>query len=528
MEKTGKKIIMTRNLFILSKEEFLKCRNSNENIPTYLIKRLLTTDDGFKFLEQIYKLSSSIFKIGYQENEEIPEELKYIKYDLINYIQIGIIEGKIHYSDEILRRISIIKSLLNVDIEIAGETHTFNAMEFYNFLNLSESIFKDFFNEEDEESLEEKGRFLYALLKWIEKSPMKLKKEHLNKISYIKNQEIIDYRIYGFQFDNNNVLANVKLNPELHDKVFKYINENDSLLEKAISIYVILCNIFTYDPDIFATNNRGEKAHLHEDINYLSKIKPNDPIICFEFTYIYAKLLEELGVKCNINSFSTLDYGGGHANLDFRIGKYLFTADPLYSIIRGDFFNIRFDRQLKGLSVLNISETLNSEVEELIEKKRKEIIARESIYSKTLKKYESLREYEKDNIPFNERVNILLQEMKQPHDDEIMFFSYIMNLHEALFTNEQRKYHAKIVRLRNNNPKNSDKDVKAALVLSVLNRNESGYDYKYYYYESGNVKEVNKSTLQDCFFYHVLEYICETDAKVPGFTEQLNNKIFSI
>jgi hypothetical protein len=131
-----------------------------------------------------------------------------------------------------------------------------------------------------------------------------------------------------------------------------------------------MCKILTYDEEFYAVNQKGEVAKKHEQIENINNITPqNNKVVCYEFNAIYAKLLEELGINFEVKSATGKDdFGGGHAYLEFRDGKFLLMADSVISILNSDLFNAKMNLCLNGLSCINTNSDTRKEFQEIAAK----------------------------------------------------------------------------------------------------------------------------------------------------------------
>ena len=102
------------------------------------------------------------------------------------------------------------------------------------------------------------------------------------------------------------------LSRRLHDEVLKNMPKSINgrpitEMEIANYIYTRMCQVLRYDP--LYTYNSELGVAQHSSPLKLSSIWPDTPIICYEFSYLYSKFLEEFGIEHAIaygnNSVST-------------------------------------------------------------------------------------------------------------------------------------------------------------------------------------------------------------------------------
>lgn len=81
---------------------------------------------------------------------------------------------------------------------------------------------------------------------------------------------------------------NWQINQKLREYVYQEMPKNLTPEEQAIWIYMKLCKTFSYDDTkVFATKNNSFNK------GFLESVKPNDKIVCFDFSRIYAKFINE-------------------------------------------------------------------------------------------------------------------------------------------------------------------------------------------------------------------------------------------
>lgn len=116
-------------------------------------------------------------------------------------------------------------------------------------------------------------------------------------------------------------LGNINDNDEIDQSISEYIDENipkkvENDLEKAITIYYLLCKIFRYDPSYIVyrclvCTNPYDKVTLE-----------NNNVVCIQFAIIFNKLLQKYGIdSCLVGNVST------HMYVNFRVGTMMLTAD---------------------------------------------------------------------------------------------------------------------------------------------------------------------------------------------------------
>lgn len=86
-----------------------------------------------------------------------------------------------------------------------------------------------------------------------------------------------------------------KITPEIHEAIFADMPQDLSLEEQAMYIYCKMCNIFSYDEG-YMYRDKLSKVNYESTFSkkHLEKLMPGDKITCYDFSRIYAKLINEL------------------------------------------------------------------------------------------------------------------------------------------------------------------------------------------------------------------------------------------
>lgn len=146
----------------------------------------------------------------------------------------------------------------------------------------------------------------------------------------------------------------IQLTEELKEAVYKDMPDGLNKLERAVYIYGRLCQILTYDPGVYAESEKGPITLRHENRARLNTITPeNNRVICYEFSYLYAKFLEEQQIKHNVFSKSRYkEYGGAHAHCEFVVDDMHIKADSTEVFFEGDLIAMKCGYRPNGLKVL--------------------------------------------------------------------------------------------------------------------------------------------------------------------------------
>ncbi|MDE5538949.1 MAG: hypothetical protein K2J20_00480, partial [Bacilli bacterium] len=264
------------------------------------------------------------------------------------------------------------------------------------------------------------------------------------------------------------------------------------------------------------------------DIAYISKITPNNNrVVCYEFIYIFAKLLEGLGLNFAINHRFIDEYGKDHCDLRLRCGKFLLEADAVQSVFNGDIAVAKLNYELLGLQCINNSAETRKEFQKAVnkvyqavalEQAKKEIISYET-------RNDILKEYGLaiDVIPsIDERCQILFDKIRRAGVLGMDALAYMLKLKNVLFTVTEQDENFKVVIVRNNAPLAEGIEAEPLVIVSINSENlNEGYLHNRYFIcdEYFSLIPIEKGILESMFQDKLLEYIKITDDRVPGIND---------
>ncbi len=123
----------------------------------------------------------------------------------------------------------------------------------------------------------------------------------------------------------------------------KIHGKNLTDLEKAVYIYIRLCKGLSYDENVYLSNQSAESLTIHSDPKHISKINfEHNKVIFFELTQIFARFLDELGIKY---SFQPLPSSSADSLL-FSCGKFDVRIDSMGSVLGGDLARAKMNKTL--------------------------------------------------------------------------------------------------------------------------------------------------------------------------------------
>ena len=413
------------------------------------------------------------------------------------------------------------------ETEVDGKSVTLPVDNIITFLNLSSDDLKKICTTDPDGKIGQlsKPEFAYAASEYLKKNKVTenyvLPDNIEKRIGFLTSGQYIDFSAVNKLMETKDTLyKKVELNPDLHDAIIEKMPEGISRLEKAAYIYAKMCTILTYDNRFMAANQEGEAAEKHKSLDYVSQISPeNNEVVCFEFNMIYAKMLDEQGLhfKSEYKDMIGEYYGYGHANLEFRDGKFIVQADSVASTLGGDIVRAKLGLPLAGF-----------------ECESKNIFTQKEFQDKVNAMYELVQSQERENDPWNEydsltenlhpvefdeKKAILLDKLKTTSLRGIDAMGYALQLRKALFSEQERRDNISVVVLRNNAVNGEGPKLEAGAVIAM---NGSNFDDQpsetSYYYLSSN-RELSSITLEDVkgrLNDGIFEYIERNDPKIPG------------
>lgn len=378
-----------------------------------------------------------------------------------------------------------------------------------------------------------KPEFAYAAREYLKKNKVTenyvLPDSIEKRIGFLTSGQYIDFSAVNKLMETKDTLyEKVELNPDLHDAIIEKMPEGISRLEKAAYIYAKMCTILTYDNRFMAANQKGEAAEKHKSLDYVSQISPeNNEVVCFEFNMIYAKMLDEQGLhfKSEYKDMIGEYYGYGHANLEFRDGKFIVQADSVASILGGDIARAKLGLPLTGFECESPNIRTQKEFQDKVNAMY-ELVQSQERENDPWNEYDSLTE-NLYPVEFDEKKAILLDRLKSTNLRGIDAMTYALQLRKALFSEQERRDNISVVVLRNNavNGEGPKLEAGAVIAMNGSNFDDQSSETSYYYLSSNRelssiALEDVKSRLNDGTF----EYIERKDPKIPGTVEMAEEK----
>lgn len=421
------------------------------------------------------------------------------------------------------------------ETEVDGKSVTLPVDNIITFLNLSLDDLKKICTTDPDGKIGQlsKPEFAYAASEYLKKNKVTenyvLPDNIEKRIGFLTSGQYIDFSAVNKLMETKDTLyKKVELNPDLHDAIIEKMPEGISGLEKAAYIYAKMCTILTYDNRFMAANQKGEAAEKHKSLDYVSQISPeNNEVVCFEFNMIYAKMLDEQGLhfKSEYKDMIGEDYGDGHANLEFRDGKFIVQADSVASILGGDIARAKLGLPLTGFECESPNKRTQKEFQDKVNAMY-ELVQSQERENDPWNEYDSLTE-NLYPVEFDEKKAILLDRLKSTNLRGIDAMTYALQLRKALFSEQERRDNISVVVLRNNavNGEGPKLEAGAVIAMNGSNLDDQPSETSYYYLSSN--KELSSITLEDVksrLNDGTFEYIERNDPKIPGTVEMAEEK----
>ena len=554
-------ITTPKDVAFLSSSEKIKLSNNHE-LSSELLKRCLSVDAYYysatKHMHEDNPLGNVLRAslLVYMSDEDIKRGMADIysvesinsKSDLVRGLIALEESGQLgELSDTEKERLDEFKELASTrafaekmhgatyETEVDGKNVTLPVDNIITFLNLSPDDLKKICTTDPDGKIGQlsKPEFAYAASEYLKKNKVTenyvLPDNIEKRIGFLTSGQYIDFSAVNKLMETKDTLyEKVELNPDLHDAIIEKMPEGISRLEKAAYIYAKMCTILTYDNRFMAANQKGEAAEKHKSLDYVSQISPeNNEVVCFEFNMIYAKMLDEQGLhfKSEYKDMIGEDYGDGHANLEFRDGKFIVQADSVASILGGDIARAKLGLPLTGFECESPNKRTQKEFQDKVNAMY-ELVQSQERENDPWNEYDSLTE-NLYPVEFDEKKAILLDRLKSTNLRGIDAMTYALQLRKALFSEQERRDNISVVVLRNNavNGEGPKLEAGAVIAMNGSNLDDQPSETSYYYLSSN--KELSSITLEDVksrLNDGTFEYIERNDPKIPGTVEMAEEK----
>lgn len=329
----------------------------------------------------------------------------------------------------------------------------------------------------------------------------------------LKSSDYIDLDSHA-NINGEEILNSIVVPAHLVDLINILNKDPYSSLEIALYLYFEMCEYYSYDEMYYLT---------------LEKNKQESSITTDKFIFIFAKLLDMLGIKYTIDQELFRGVTSGKSKLVFKSGEYLITIDSLDDLSHNDLTSVKINDKINCLRSVNECEISRIKFQELLDKMYKKFLndkKRELDFRSNLEKYEST--YKNFNISKKEKLKILIKAIARRDLKGIDNIGYIKRVFDLLFDGCPDVSVSFIGSSLNNHGFN----ITPIVIVSILDNGE------YHYFnidpnEVGIIKTIFKETLQE-MFRNGYYYYREHNNYIPGIEERedyvrdVESKMFAI
>ena len=521
-----------------------KVKIAGYDMPIQYLVNILKDEKYFNIAFNFFTGQVNTFGVTYIIYGDFGNTLHFEKSIILRGLTELVKRGMVDLTDEEKKRYEALSDAISYDkfiekyakgdytISVDGNEYTLPVKELIAIMHTPYEEFRDLCSNLEIKEIRgiPKEHFIYAAYKFFKDNSV-LKNYAFEDVVFKRFIDVGQVRTIDLQAINKHLVTKdtmfekVQVDKELESAILDGMPSDLSTLEKAIYVYLKMCKLLTYDEEYYALNQQGVAKAKHADLSYVSTINlTNNKVVCFEFNMIYSKLLNDLGIKFASDYKNMIGeaYGDGHANLEFRVDKFLVKADSVTSILQGDIMQAKLNQPLVGLTCINKNAQTQQEFRDAITKIYKILAPEKEVeHIETLE--ELLKEYEKvttniEEIDLDQRLNILLDKIKESGLVGIDSLSYVLQLRKILFTDVMRENNIKVTILRDNEAAGDGRVATASAIFAINKDDFSNQDGTIYYYfnpQSGFLT-ISYEELQEKFNGGAFEYIAKDDPRIPG------------
>lgn len=513
--------------------------NKEEYISYQLLTSLLDDEKRYRKTLRFMDGNDERLYVGYLKRGRI-NGLRLRRSDIIHAIEYGMRDGSIERSSKHLAQLQQLKDYIGIDklekeygscfysIVIDGVNYRIPVHNIIKLVTLSDEGLKVFCQNPSVSKIQgvPKDKLLFATKVFFHNSDILAEyyfpDEVSDRIYSISNSRYYDIQAMNQLLETRDFpFPEKEINPDLEKEILKDMPEEFTSLQKAIYIYIKMCSLLSYDPEYFAVNQRGPLAEKHKDPNMLDMISPiNNKVVCYEFSWIYGKMLDKLGIHFQFistgKSKQNSSYGNGHSRINFRIGKYLVSADAVVSVLNNDLTNVKTGRDVKGLTSLNQNQSSKDEFDSQVrkiqmlvfeqQKENKDIpsLSFDDIVSEYRNVTRNLRE-----VSIQDRLDIWESKANITGLGEMDYYAYLIQLRKLCFDHEMLKNNFRFVVVRNNS---TYQETGHFGLQGIVAKNDYSFDgepdaTEYYYLNNGKLLSVAKEQLEEDMAEGKFEYL---------------------
>ncbi len=230
----------------------------------------------------------------------------------------------------------------------------------------------------------------------------------------------------------NDTTHQIHVNSKLKNAIINTIPEEFDQLEKSIYVYTKLCQILSYNPKYFV----GKTREYNKSVSKIETIdQTNNSVVCYEFSYMLADLLREIGItqikeqKLNGDSFKDQ-----HANISFMVDGLVIFADSTRSVLQGDLTSLKYSSKMSGIRCELYDEESQQKFRNAKERVSRYINKEYNAYDSMLPSKKELEE-----LSINSKFILFNNLLANSHLSQVDFIAYANRLVTILNLNVETK-----------------------------------------------------------------------------------------
>ena len=509
---------------IVSKEEFEKYLfdsdvivKEGKEISKKLIYDLLVKH--YDTIRNNFKANGKSIDVRYSNGKNISSEnIEIIKKDFLDILNAVNLNDYKEKNEKIVPK-SVDELFLEYndiffDCEVDNQKIRVKVSDFLDFLTCDDVKFSRYLRKDKIQDIKTEY-FVYIAVAFYKKEKIY---ERFNIPNNIKDRLINLKCNTSFDIESLNTYLKsedketITINKSLIEYMLSFLNDEMTLLEKSIYLYIKLCRTLSYDDEFFAYDQKGYAKEKHQSKKYIESVdKEKKDIVCYEFNYIYARLLKEIGINYKIHKkVEGEEYGSTHEFLSYRVGKYIIEADSTTSILNGDLVNAKINRDLVGLKCKNKNFLSYMDFNDTVNKVYR-MVNNNLTTNEKIDTYKSFVGTSK--IDFKQKEKVFKKALENTTLRGMDALSFALILRKNIFSDCVDKVSAHIV--RNNEVEDISKKAGSTLIVT-FNIDDN---YSYYLFEEGiGLVNVEENKIAEKFNQGIYEYIPSFESKIP-FTQ---------
>lgn len=302
---------------------------------------------------------------------------------------------------------------------------------------------------------------------------------------------------------NNDIfLPYTKLDKKLIDYILSDLPAGYDKIEIAIFLYIKLAKTFSYESEYYIFDGDSKVARKHENIFNISCINLiKNEVVCYEFTAIFAKLLDMFQIDFLVKYKKQNNiFGGQHTNLTFNANDFLVYADAVTSILDGDLFRSKIENNLVGILSKNDNINKKNEFDKILSSVYNEIVDHsfEKIFKKCISDTNNIN-IENKIIYFSDFANSIFK-------NNVDCLSLMLFLRKSILSSIELNNCTMLI-VKNNNSNKYLKYINQlafpTMIIEIITENS----IIYYMYNPGyKIQKITQNHLKKMFEFKILEY----------------------